>query len=257
MTLRRRDACLWPPLAGLALGAAAEDTAPLRVGWGDYPPFQMKGPQGPRGLDIELLGLIARTAGERLRWMHLPWARQLADMGHGELDLIGSATHAPERLALGRFSLPYRQERVALLSLVGGAPPLRWLGELKGRSVRIGMIRGSVFPEAVRREIETHELGAALVSMHANDLTLQALRQRRVDYVIEDPVTLRYRAQQDAGPPVVVALDLAVSPVHLLVSAKLLASRPDLLDRLNQGLQRARQSPDWAQALARYPEAQG
>lgn len=251
MTLRRRDACFWLPMAWPALAVAAGEPAPLRVGWGDYPPFQIKGPHGPQGLDVELLELIARQAGERLRWLRLPWARQLADMGHGELDLICSATHAPERLTIGRFSQPYRQERVALMTLVGGAPALDRLADLKGRPVRIGMIRGAVFPEAVRRELQAHDLLPALQSMHANDLTLQALRQGRVDYVIEDPVSMEHRAAKEPGPPIAVALELSTSPVHLLVALHALEQRPGLMDRLNQGLQRARQLPEWAQALAR------
>lgn len=241
----------WPAMAARAARAAPPDA--LRVGWGDYPPFQVKGQSGPQGLDIELLELIAAAAGERLRWMRQPWARQLSDIAHGELDVICSATHSPDRLAIGRYTNAYRQERVALMTLVDGAPALSRLSELKGQPVRIGMIRGSVFPEAVRRELQAHDLWANLLSMHANDLTLQALRQRKVDYVIEDPVTMNYRASQEAGPAITVALELAVSPVHLLVSAKLLARRPEVVDRLNQGLQRARQQPAWGQALARYP----
>lgn len=250
---RRREACLWMSLTLPSLARAAAEHAPLRVGWGDYPPFQVKGARGPEGLDIELVELIAAAAGERLRWLKLPWARQLADLSHGELDIICSATHSPDRLAMGRYTQAYRHERVALMSLAGGAPPLARLAELKGQPVRIGMIRGAVFPEAVRRELEALDLAADLLPMHANDLTLQALRQRRVDYVIEDPITMKYRADRDGGPAVVVALELAVSPVHLLVSAGALQGRPDLIDRLNQGLQRARQQPAWGQALARYP----
>ena len=49
------------------------------------------------------------------------------------------------------------------------------------------------------------------------------------------------------------ALDLMVSPVHLMVSRHLLAQRPDLVQRLNQGLLRARQQPAWSQVQARYP----
>lgn len=252
MSLRRRDACLWLPLAWPGLAWAADEGVPLRVGWGDYPPFQVKGPDGPQGLDIELVQLIATAAGERLRWFRRPWARQLADMGHGELDLICSATHAPERLAIGRFTHAYRQERVALMTRVGGAPGVSRLADLKGRPVRIGMIRGAMFPEAVRRDLQANGLLPTLQPMHANDLTLQALRQGRVDYVIEDPVTMNHRAAQEAGPPITVALELATSPVHLLVAHQAVEQRPGLLERLNTGLQRARQTPDWAQALARY-----
>ncbi|HEY0955988.1 MAG TPA: transporter substrate-binding domain-containing protein [Roseateles sp.] len=253
MRLRRRSVCLLP-LAVPSARAVGEERAPLRIGWSDYPPFQSPGASGqPQGLDVDLLELLARAARERLQWLRRPWARQMADVAQGELDLVPAATPSPERMAFGDFTQAYRMERVALLGLAGETPPLRRLGELKGRAVRIGVIRGVAFPTAVRRELEDPELARLLVPLHANDLTLSALRARRVDYVIDDPATLAHRATRDRGAALQVALELAVSPVHLLVGRPTLAQRPDLLQRLNQGLQSARRTPEWAQVLARYP----
>lgn len=249
--LCRRHACLLP-LALPGVAAWGEDKPALRIGWSDYPPFQRAGPRGPQGLDIELVELLSQTAGERLQWLRRPWARQMADAAQGELDLIPAATRTPQRQGFAEFTEAYRNERVALLGLVGGAP-LRRLADLKGRPVKIGFIRGVAFPEAVRRELDEPELQRLLQPLHANDLTLSALRGRRVDYVIDDPATLLYRAVSQPGEPLEVVLELAVSPVHLLVAKRTLEQRPELLIRLNQGLQRARQQPEWAQALARYP----
>ena len=252
MCLRRRDACLLP-LALPGGWASADDRAALRIGWSDYPPFQVKTASGnPQGLDVALLELLALAAGERLQWLRLPWARQMADVAQGELDLVPSATHAPERLAIGEFTQAYRQERVALLALEGGAPVRRLL-DLKGRAVRVGVIRGVVFPAAVRQALEDPEMARLLVPLYANDLTLSALRARRVDYVIDDPATLLYRAARDPGEAVEVVLELAVSPVHVFVGRRTLERRPDLLQRLNAGLQRVRQQPEWHRVLARYP----
>jgi ABC-type amino acid transport substrate-binding protein len=259
MSLSRRHACALLPLGWLAAAVRAASQAPLRIGWGDYPPFQVRGPQGqgPTGLDVELIGQIAAAADESLRWLRLPWARQLSDLASGELDLVASATHAPEREAYAEYTQAYRLERVALLALAGGAPPLKRLAELRGRPVRVGMVRGSVFPASVRRELDDPELQHMLVRMHANDLTLQALRARQVDYLIEDPITILHRAAHSPGEAVVVALPLGASPVHLMVARHTLAQRPDLLTRLNHGLQRARQQAAWALTLARYPGSPG
>ncbi|MBW8849018.1 MAG: amino acid ABC transporter substrate-binding protein [Burkholderiales bacterium] len=253
MHLRRRHACLLP-LALLGRAAWADDKAALRIGWSDYPPFQVKAATGnPQGLDVELLELLAQAAGERLQWQRRPWARQMSDVAQGELDLVPSATQTPERLAFGEFTQAYRNERVALLSLAGAAQPPRRLADLKGRAVHVGMVRGVVFPLAVRRELEDPELARLLVPLYANDLTLSALRARRVDYVIDDPGTLLYRAAREPGEAVEVVLELAVSPVHIFVGRRTLELRPELLQRLNHGLQRARQQPEWNQVLARYP----
>jgi len=252
MSLTRRDACLLP--LALPLVAWGEDRAALRIGWSDYPPFQVKTSTGaPQGLDVELLELMAQAAGERLQWMKRPWARQMQDVAHGEQDLVPSATHSTERLAFGDFTQPYRHERLALFALGGGASAPRRLSDLKGRAVKVGFIRGVVFPASVRRELEDPELARLLVPLYANDLTLSALRARRVDYVIDEPATLLHRATRQPGEAPEIVLDLAHGPVHVFVGRHLLAQRPELMQRLNQGLQRARQQPEWTQALARYP----
>lgn len=251
--LRRRDACLLP----LALPGAAAwsgDRPPLSIGWSDYPPFQYRDAAGqPQGLDVELMALMAQAAGERLQWSRRPWARQVPDIAQGELDLMSAATPTPERLVHGEFTQAYRNERVALLGLAGAAQPPRALGDLKGRPVKIGMVRGVAFPAAVRRELDDPAMAGQLLPLHANDLTLSALRSRRVDYVIDDPATVLWRAARDPGAAVAVVLELAVSPVHVYVSRRTLQKRPELMPRLNLGLQRARQQPEWARALARHP----
>ncbi|MBL8277021.1 MAG: amino acid ABC transporter substrate-binding protein [Pelomonas sp.] len=255
MKLHRRHACLFA-LTLPAARALGEGHAPLRIAWSDYPPFQGRGENGqPQGLDVELLELIAQEAGETLVWSRRPWARQVPDIAQGELDLMGSATPSPERQAFGEFTQAYRQERVALMALGPEAPPVRRLADLKGRGVRVGFIRGVTFPAAVRQALEDPELAALLVPLYANDLTLSALRGRRVEYVIDDPVTLLHRAERHPGEPLKVVLELAVSPVHIFVSRHVLQQRPELLKRLNQGVQRARQRPQWQQVLARYPGA--
>ena len=103
----RRHACLLAVLCPAAL-VRAQGLPALRIAWSDYPPFQVRGDNGqPQGLDVELIELIALEAGEKLAWSRRPWARQVPDIGQGELDLMGSATPSPERLALGEFTLPY------------------------------------------------------------------------------------------------------------------------------------------------------
>lgn len=251
--MRRRHACLLPLALPGALAWGEDARAPLRTGWSDYPPFQRPGPgSGPLGLDIELLELWAAAAGERVQWLRRPWARQMADAAQGELDLIPSATPTPERLAFAEFTQAYRHERVALLGLAG-TPALHRLADLKGRPVRIGFIRGVAFPESVRRELQDPELQRLLQPLYANDLTLSALRGRRVDYVIDDPATLLYRALRQPGEALEIVLELAVAPVHLLVARHAIEQRPELVARLNHGLHKARQQPGWAQVLGRYP----
>lgn len=255
----RRDALLAALAAGCAAASgavrAADDTVTLSVGWGNSPPYQYETPQGPAGLDIELMSLWARAAGVKLQWVRATWARQLLEAQAGTLDLMLSATPSDERRVFADFTLAYRQEYLGLVALAGRGLEVSHLGELAGRPVKIGVMRGMAMPPSVAQAMAQPSLQQALVPMRGDDLTLAALRAGRLTYILGDTVSLNAHAARDPGEPVSVALAFKEEPVHVLVSRHALARVPGLLNRLNEALHRARATPAWAQALARYPKA--
>ena len=234
---------------------AQDEPVTLRVGWGNSPPYQIETPQGPAGLDIELMTLWARAAGVKLQWVRATWARQLLEVQAGTMDLMMSATPSDERRSFADFTSAYRPENLGLISLAGQGLEVADLRELEGRSVRIGIMRGMAFQPSLAQTLERPGLQRQLVPLRGDDMTLAALRARQLTYILSDVVSIRHMASQGPGEPVSVALAFPPAPVHLLVSRQALARFPGLLTRLNEALQRARVSAAWSQALARYPGA--
>jgi polar amino acid transport system substrate-binding protein len=250
-------------LGGAAMGEAQAKvvaTSPsglvtLTVGWGNSPPYQFDTPQGPSGLDIELLTLWAQAAGVRLEWVRATWARQLLEASSGGLDLMMSATPSDERRAFADFTAPYREEHLGLIALAGQTLELSRLSDLEGRPVKIGVMRGMAFPPELAQAFAKPALQRLLVPMRGDDLTLAALRSGRLTYIVGDAISLKHHALRDPGEPIAVALRFPPAPVHLLVSRHAMNRVPGLLARLNEALVRVRSSPAWAQVLARYAGA--
>ena len=238
-----------------AAARAQEEPLTLRVGWGHSPPYQFETPQGPAGLDIELLTVWARAAGVKLQWVRATWARQLLEAQAGTLDLMLSATPSEERRGFADFTAAYRQENLGLISLAGQGLEVADLRELEGRPVKIGIMRGMAFQPGLAQTLERPGLQRQLVPLRGDDMTLAALRAGQLTYILSDVVSIRHMASQGPGEPVSVALAFPPSPVHVLVSRHALNRHPGLLGRLNEALQRVRGSPAWVQALARYPGA--
>lgn len=259
---RRRwgQACIAAGL-GLAFGRGqAQDPSSgppltLRVGWGHSPPYQIETPQGPAGLDIELLMLWAQAAGVRLQWFRATWARQLIEVQAGTLDLMMSATPSEDRRAFADFTAAYRQENLGLIALAGQGLEVSDLRELEGRPVKIGLMRGMAFQPSLAQTLARPGLQGQLVPLRGDDVTLAALRARRLTYILSDVVSITHMAAQEPGDPVSVALTFPPAPVHVLVSRHASARSPGLVARLDEALLRARARPSWAQALARYPGA--
>lgn len=234
--------------AGGGAGAAHAEPAALTlsVGWGNSPPYQFETPQGPAGLDVDLMTLWAKAAGVRLKWLRATWARQLLEAAQGSLDLMLSATPSEERRTFADFTSPYRDEHLGLVALSGQGLEVSHLGALEGRPVKIGIMRGMAFPADVTKALARSQLQGALVPLRGDELTLAALRARRLAYILGDVVSLRHHAAAQPGEPVGVALSLPAAPVHVLVSRHAFGRAPGLVNRLEQALRRARALPTWA-----------
>jgi polar amino acid transport system substrate-binding protein len=231
-------------MAGMAGSGMAALPASLRVAWDDYPPYQMGGRQDaqPQGLDIELGNAVLRQAGITPQWQRMPWARQLLSLQDGSLDLMISASTSREREDYALWTLPYRAEDAALMAQRESAQPPRSLRELLGKPVRIGMIRGTSYPGEFESLLREAAFQRQITPVRHNEQGLRMLREGRLDYLIDDPVALRYLAQQDGGPPLQLLLWVYRGASRLMLSKRSEARHPGLLAALDQAILELRSS---------------
>jgi PAS domain S-box-containing protein len=100
---------------GLQLGRRSAATRVYRIGWGDSPPFQVRGGDGePTGLAVDLIRTAAQRRGIRLQWMHWTDTSESALRG-GKVDLWPLITITPERLQHFHITEPYLEAEYCLL----------------------------------------------------------------------------------------------------------------------------------------------
>jgi polar amino acid transport system substrate-binding protein len=100
-------------------GAESICPEPLRVHLDLHAPSAYLGAQGElQGMDIEQVKLILQQAGCSWRISTTPMtgARILKSLQHGDIDVMIRATVTLDRQQYAWFSIPYRQELVALFS---------------------------------------------------------------------------------------------------------------------------------------------
>lgn len=235
----------------LSLPTAAAERI-LRVAWDDYPPYQIA-PDGARpGIDMEIVQAMAERAGYRVQFLKLPWSRQLLLLKQGGLDMAMSASKSPERARYVVWTDAYRPERVALMTVEGRAPKVASLRSLLARPVRIGVIRDSVYGGEYGALLGTPAFVLRLEFTHVNTLNLRKLYAGRLDYLIDDPITIQHQAQQLGGARLVQALEINRAPVYFMLGKPALAQQPGLLTRLNRGLAELRRSGQLRAIFARY-----
>jgi polar amino acid transport system substrate-binding protein len=99
--------------------SARADSCDIRMSYGSYPPYSIVSPQGPMGIDIELIEIIARHAGCHLHWTAMPWARTLHEIEAGTMDAVGNVTRTPARERFAYYIGPYRDDTMVLVVPAG------------------------------------------------------------------------------------------------------------------------------------------
>lgn len=117
--------------------AACEKT--LR--WNEDPPFAMRGADGEvTGLTVDMVRENLRRMGCSVRLVEMPWARALAELEAGRLDILPGTVRTPERERFAHFSRPGSQSGNVLFTHARDAG--RWhfaeLKDLRGSGFRLG-----------------------------------------------------------------------------------------------------------------------
>jgi ABC-type amino acid transport substrate-binding protein len=205
----------------------------LRVGWDDFEPYQYDVNGQPGGLDIAMVQAVGQKMGWILEFHKMPWVRQLASLREGSLDLVFDATPTAERETFGSFSVPYREERAALMALVIPHPRPTTLQEFLDRGHVVGIERGSDYGDDWARLMQVPRYRSAVDEGTDLILNLKKLVGRRIDALIDDPLVAQTVARNQGLPRPIPLLTVSVNRVSLFLSQAWLASHPDQLARLN------------------------
>ena len=194
-------------LCACAAPGLAEAACELRVGWDEWPPYITYKEGHFHGVEYDLLTSTADTAGCKLDFQQIPWARALKMLGAGELDLLYGAGYSAERAAFAKFSIPYRQEQFVLVTRSKAGDEAEsvslndWIqSEKAGDHPRaIGVFRGDVYGDQIDHILKNTK-NVSLVELNDNEQMVGMLEAGRLDgYIIEDAVA-KMQLQESASP---------------------------------------------------------
>ncbi len=260
----------WPLLfLGLALSAGvalATETGkppagPLRLCF-ESATIQPWRTEDGKGLNIELLQLVSHQLNQPFVYLALPWKRCLASLQANEVDGAFAASFSAERLEIGAYpggkvadpTKRMHTDRYVLLKRKGTA--VQWDGKhishLDGAvGVQLGysigaQLRGWGVPVdegnqgalALARRLMVGRVGA--VAMGGSDATMLMARPEIASQLEELP------------------LPLTEKPYYLMLSHQLLASQPELAQRIWKTLETVRNSAAYKkqerQAMEQMPD---
>ncbi|QSX36211.1 substrate-binding periplasmic protein [Shewanella sedimentimangrovi] len=200
--------------------SAPDCEQPLRVGFNHWPPYAWQESDGvSRGLDVDILRLLATEVGCELDFQLLPAKRSHQLLRQGALDLMMGASFTAERAQYGHFSLAYREEEVALFELDSASQleSIHSWQQLLDLGYRLLLPSsgwyGNEF-ERLRNQLSNRQ---QLIASPDAERSIQMLAHGRGEVVIGDSLALPYIARQVEGvrlerQPLVPSRE----PIHLL-----------------------------------------
>jgi polar amino acid transport system substrate-binding protein len=200
-----------------------------------------------RGLNIELLQQVSQLAGQPFVYQALPWKRCLASLQANEVEGAFAASFSAERLEIGAYpggkvadpTKRMHTDRYVLLRRKGAA--VQWDGkQISNLDGAVGVQLGYSIAAQLRGwgvAVEEGNQGAlalarrlimgrvAAVAMGGSDATMLMAQPEVANQLEELP------------------LPLTEKPYYLLLSHQLMASQPELAQRIWKAIETVRNSP--------------
>lgn len=159
----------------------------LRVGYEEWPPFQMRqeGEKGATGIDIHLTSKILELAGFSPEFHFFPWKRSLHLLKSGGLDVVMVAGISEERREYAHFSSEFyrpnfnvmfvRKDKLSVFSDVNA------LSDLLNKDVKIGVTLGTLYSSDYQKLRDDPVFHSKLVLSERYSRNLDLLLLGRID----------------------------------------------------------------------------
>ena len=241
--------------AALCSLAATGSACKLKVAPEPWPPYIFIDERGGlSGLDYELAQAIMKEAGCALQVeMALPTLRRQMEFRQGRLDLTLGASDTPERRTFARFSLPYRQETVALFTSPANAARYRGLGGFDAivrRHVTLLAPRGGWYGDNYARALPELDASGVRNPFSNYELGMRMFKAGRSDLIMGDAAAVRYEALRQGVPLAALPWVPFRAPAHLMLNAG--STTQEELARINAAIARLEHSGALAAIRARY-----
>ncbi|EKO3659247.1 transporter substrate-binding domain-containing protein [Vibrio metschnikovii] len=210
-----------------------------------WPPFVTS--EAPHGLSIELVSAALETQGYQLEFQIMPWARALAEVQAGNIDLLPATWFTEQRTSVLAYSDHYLYNQIKFITLPTNAFEYSGLDSLAGK--RVGTVRGYGYGDDF--------LNSTLFNRsEANDLisNLRRLEAGRIDVTLEDELVARSLMSDnglDANNYRFTTSGLSANSLHV-TSGLANPNALEYIEAFNRGLEQIKANGTFDKILLKY-----
>ncbi|RDE18802.1 hypothetical protein DV711_14375 [Motiliproteus coralliicola] len=240
------------PASADELSKSASTTHELVLAADPWCPYNCEpGAESP-GFMVELARAALAEDGIHVHYRTMPWTRAMQQARIGEVDgVIGAERFEAEGLVVPLRAFGVSTQGIALRR----DDPMKWQGTDSIGARRVAFISGYDYAESVAVKAAELNPDATMIEFTGDDALermLLLLARQRVDLVVDDLNVLQYKLKQLGLERQlrIVSTDV-VAPVYISLSPRLKEAAL-IADKLDEGIERLRESGEFDRILARY-----
>ncbi|MCX4025154.1 transporter substrate-binding domain-containing protein [Endozoicomonas sp. SM1973] len=194
----------------------------LKVGWDDWPPYQIKSEGDPKGIDPDILQEISKIIGCKVIFEEIPWKRQLEMLKQGLIDIVPQANITKEREKYAIFSIKYLLYESRLwLNTTNLSQPKNLQSFLDSNEL-LGITRGYSYGKNTDEIINNPKYTNKIKSGTYTKQIIGMLAEGRLDGILGNRFTVGYIAKKESLHKKIRATGIVVQsdPVYFMFSKK-------------------------------------
>ena len=228
----------------------------LTVGYDSWEPchFMDVGNQ-VRGLDIELLQMVAKRIPCSIAYAQGPWIDLLSRLKTGEIDVLMGASKTNKREQFAYFSTPYRTERFSLYVRKDDtkALALKTFQEFVQSNKKVGVVDDYFYGDDIN-SFRDGELEEQFVGAIISEINLARLLDENIDAFLEDSIVGASMIRRKGLSSLIVphGLSITTGDVYFVFSKKSVS--PEIVSSFNLSLKKVLESSDYKALLNMYKQ---
>lgn len=221
------------------LPCAFASACELRMTWKHDPPYQYVNEQHQlSGLEIEVARAALARMDCRLIPVELPFARAIAELEAGRIDIVPGVLPRPDRARFAHFSRPGLRTRnlVFLRSDLAPGQRVATLEELRASDLRVGLERGTAYRDELKALLTRPGQERRVEEATSLEVLLRMLQMRRIDAFVADEYSAAFLARQLGLAAVMQASPIVIDEDAPVFAFSRLSVAPALVERFNTAL---------------------
>ncbi len=198
------------------------------------------------GLEVDLARLLQTNLGQPLQFKVLAESELFPALARGDIDMVmAGLTATPENENLADFTQPYLHSGLMAIIRTDDVLRFRGSGALVQGGYRVGYVSGSAAATYVKTELGT----AAASACATSDECLQALMAKRIDVLIDAPMT-SWRIATDRQYSTLLSFYRPLNDQYFTWAVS--KANPQLRDQLNTAVAQMHAMPMYEHILNRW-----